>query len=120
MSAPSLGAVPSAPLGIRHIRVEVTALAKFSVYFRNNKARFKTVQYAYYPPEAKEATIVSRFLLPWQRFRLDAPVGTKVYFLDEDDLRQLESGADLRDTPASITLRLDDRDKIYDIYKMKS
>lgn len=89
------------------------------VYFRNNKARFKSVAVVYYSTGDSQGTVVSRFLLPWQRFKITGPLGTKLFVVDEAELREYQAGQDLRERDASITFREDDDGKVFDIYKVK-
>lgn len=87
-------------------------------YLRNDKGRFRNVNFVVYRPGEPEAQVQSSFLMPWQRFKFTLPVGTKVYVATKSELQHVNAGYDLREEQsADLTVRADDEGQIYSIKK---
>ncbi len=87
-------------------------------YLRNDKGRFRNVNFVVYRPGADEPQVQSSMLLPWQRFKFTLPIGTKLYVATKAELQRVNAGFDLREEDAaSLTVREDDADKVYSIKK---
>jgi len=97
--------------------VDSTDQQQITVFFRNNKAWFKSVDIIYYPPGNAQGKVRSRLMFPFQRTKLELPAGTKIYLAKGNQLDRWREGYDLRETPPSITLRISDEGEEYDIFR---
>lgn len=101
-------------------RAEPVTLAQgeeIKVYFRNNKGWFKPITLIYYVPGDERGQIESRLLLPWQRFSMELPTGTRVYIATAEQVERWRAGESLRHLPAAMTIRDSDAGELYNLFR---
>ena len=86
-------------------------------YLRNNRGWFRSVTIISYPPQSSEGRVESRTLIPWQKMEVNFPVGTKIYIATQDQIQLFKEGKDIRNFPPSLTVRPDDADMEYPIFR---
>lgn len=91
--------------------------APIKVYFRNNKGWFKPITLIYYVPGDTRGQIESRLLLPWQRFSMEVPTGTKVYIATAEQVERWRAGSSLRHLPPAMTIRDSDAGELYNLFR---
>ncbi len=97
---------------VNTLQTEVPA-ETVKVYFRNDSGWFRTIDLIYYIPGDDRGDVKSRFLLPWQRFNIELPEGTKIYVAKGGMLERYLNGQSLKSLPPDITLRLSDSGETY-------
>ncbi len=88
-----------------------------SFYLRNNRGWFRSVTLVWYLPGQDNGILESRTLFPWQRTRLDLPVDSKVYIASQEQIKLLKEGRDILSFSPSMTVREDDAEKEYPIFR---
>lgn len=86
-------------------------------YLRNNRGWFRSVTLICYLPATTKPQVDSRTLIPWQRMSLNLPVGTKVYIASQEQIRLINEGKDIRENPPSLTVRENDEEQEYPIFR---
>lgn len=94
-----------------------TAPEPIEVFYRNNRGWFKPVTLIYYPPGDERGEVESRLLLPWQRFRMSLPTGTRVYVASPEQVERWRGGASLRHLPPAMTIRPSDAGELYNLFR---
>ena len=121
--AVSLALLTVAPTAVRATSLPVSnpateqAAGDIEVYFRNNKGWFKTITLILYTPGARQGELMTKLLLPWQRFSLEVPTGTKIYIADDQQVRRFTEGVDLRRLPPAMTIRESDAGELYNLFR---
>ncbi len=110
--------VPNAVVIGAHAQNAQQPTDQVTFYLRNDKGRFRNVNFVIYRPGEADPQVESSMLLPWQRFKFTLPIGSKVYVASKAHLQQVNAGHDLRaGAPPDLTVRRDDEEQVYAIKK---
>ena len=110
-------AATSLPVAGASVATAPPESSAIKVYFRNNKGWFKPITLIYYVPGDDRGQIESRLLLPWQRFSMELPTGTKVYVASAEQVERWRAGSSLRHLPAAMTIRDSDAGELYNLFR---